>query len=50
MIPAIRNETQTADPANAAASPSKANIPAPTIEPTPSEIAVRTGMIFFLPT
>jgi hypothetical protein len=45
IIPAIRNDIQTADPANAAASPSKAKIPAPTIEPTPNAIALRTVIV-----
>ena len=41
MIPAARNDSQTADPAMAAASPINAKMPAPTMEPTPSEIAAR---------
>ncbi len=39
---ATPKESQIAGPANTAASPSKAKTPAPTIEPTPSAIALRT--------
>ena len=39
MPPAIRNESQTAAPATAPASPSKAKIPAPTIAAIPMNAA-----------
>ena len=44
MIPAMRNESQTADPATAPAAPSRAKIPAPTIDPTPMKVACITVM------
>src|SRR6185437_14212225 len=40
--PPIRNESQTAAPATAPASPSRAKIPAPIIDPTPRNVAPRT--------
>ena len=42
--PASRNESQTADPATAPASPSSAKMPAPTIAPMPRKAAPRTLM------
>ena len=39
MMPATRNDSHTADPAFAAATPISAKMPAPTIEPTPSATA-----------
>lgn len=44
MIPAIRNDSQTAAPATAPAAPRRAKIPAPTIEPTPMYVACSTVM------
>ncbi len=41
-MPARRNESQTADPARTAAWPSKAKMPAPTMEPMPMNAAPRT--------
>ena len=41
-MPASRNESQTADPATAPASPSSAKMPAPTIAPIPRNAAPRT--------
>ena len=49
MTPATRNDSQTADPALAAASPIKAKMPAPTMEPMPSAIAPRTVTVWCLP-
>ena len=43
-MPASRNESQTADPATAPASPSSAKMPAPTIAPMPRKAAPRTLM------
>ena len=40
--PARRNEIQTAEPATSPAVPSRAKIPAPTMEPTPMNAAWRT--------
>src|SRR5499427_3207051 len=40
--PAMRNDSHTAAPATAPAAPSRAKIPAPTIEPTPMNAAWRT--------
>jgi hypothetical protein len=40
--PASRKEIHTADPATAPASPSRAKMPAPTIDPTPRNAAPRT--------
>ena len=45
--PAIRNDSHTADPATAPAAPSRAKIPAPTIEPTPMNVAWMTVIRFF---
>src|SRR3954447_1755578 len=39
MVPAIRKESQTAEPAIAPASPRRAKMPAPTIAPTPRKAA-----------
>ncbi len=41
-MPARRNESQTADPATAPASPSSAKMPAPTMAPMPRKAAPRT--------
>jgi hypothetical protein len=41
-IPPIRKASQMAEVATAATSPSRAKIPAPTIEPTPNETARAT--------
>jgi hypothetical protein len=42
MMPAMKNDSHTAAPATAPASPRRAKIPAPTIEPTPRKAAPRT--------
>src|SRR5918995_5696240 len=44
MMPAIRNDSQTAEPATAPAAPRSAKMPAPTIEPTPMNVACSTVM------
>src|SRR6185437_10589667 len=41
-MPPIRNEIQTAAPATAPASPRRAKMPAPIIEPIPRTVAPRT--------
>src|SRR6186713_864863 len=42
MSPPIRNDTQTAEPATFPASPNRAKMPAPTIAPTPRNVALET--------
>src|SRR4051812_30934041 len=44
MMPAIRNDNHTAAPATAPASPRRAKMPAPTMEPTPMKTAPLTVM------
>jgi hypothetical protein len=46
MMPAIRKDSQTAEPATAPAAPSSAKIPAPTIDPTPMKVAWTTVIRF----
>src|SRR6185436_8151781 len=44
-MPPIRNEIHTAAPATAPASPSRAKMPAPIIEPIPSTVAPRSVIV-----
>ena len=44
-MPAITNETQTAEPATSPAAPSSEKIPAPTMAPTPMKAAWRTDNV-----
>ena len=47
LTTSIGNESQTAAPATAPASPSSAKMPAPIIEPMPSTVDPRTVRAFF---
>ena len=44
-MPAITNETQTAEPATSPAAPSSEKIPAPTMAPTPMKAAWRADNV-----